>query len=304
MQRNTKHRYRLAAETLEDKVLLAGDVTASVVEGTLLIRGDEASNGIVVTSGDAPGEYVVAGINAGERPTSVNGALGRVHLNGVRHGIGIGLGEGNDVANLFRINVRGHVAVSTGLGNDHVNIGGPRNDVGLANSHVRGSLVVDLGEGNDSLRVGGTSIGRGLEADAGVGDDYVGLVGNYVRGNIGINTGRGEDTVAIERTRATLARIGTGADGDRVAVVDSAFHGLAVNTDGGDDVVAIAGVRARSASFLGGNGDDTLNIRGRNHIGQLNVEGFETINGGGNGSIDLVFNGLGDAQPEEIKRLV
>jgi hypothetical protein len=47
---STQRKRRLGAERLEDRQLLAGDVSASVVRGTLNITGDNADNFVEVTT--------------------------------------------------------------------------------------------------------------------------------------------------------------------------------------------------------------------------------------------------------------
>ena len=53
----------LRFEQLEEKKLLAGDVTVAVVHGALMIDGDDLGNQIVVSSGENPGEYLIRGLD-------------------------------------------------------------------------------------------------------------------------------------------------------------------------------------------------------------------------------------------------
>lgn len=283
MQLNHNNRHRMALETLEDKRLLAGDVTVAVVEGNLLVRGDAESNGVMITAGDAPGAFVVAGLPAGDGPTSINGDFLRVEVAGVSRSVLVGMGEGDDLTNLRSAAVRGNVAVDAGMGNDVVNVGGPRTSVAEANTLIRGRLSVDLGEGHDGLRVGGTAIGLGMEVAGERGDDNVAVVRSLIRGFTSIATGVGDDDVVIQGSYLARVRLGTGAGADQVALLDSAFAGIGVDVGDGDDVVALAGVHARAAWFAGGPGDDALLFAGPNHITHLSISGFEYIGpGGGN----------------------
>ncbi len=102
---NNQRQYRMGIEALEDKLLLAGDVTATVVDGNLMIRGDADSNGVAITSGDVLGEYLVGGLMAGDGPTSVNGNFHRTVVNGVSGNILVGMGDGDDLANFFDLRV-------------------------------------------------------------------------------------------------------------------------------------------------------------------------------------------------------
>src|SRR5688572_15011706 len=60
-------------ESLEKRNLLAGDVTASIRNGDLVIKGDDLDNGITITAGATAGSVLVTGVNAGGTATNVNG---------------------------------------------------------------------------------------------------------------------------------------------------------------------------------------------------------------------------------------
>ncbi len=306
---NKPHSYRMGVETLEDKRLLAGDITVSVMDGSLLIRGDAESNGVAITSGNAPGEFIVAGLPVDDVATSINGIFDRAVVSGVSRGIHMTLGRGDDVANMFAANVRGNVSIQTGIGNDRVHMGGPRTqmgDAGEANTRIGGRLAVDLSEGDDHLLVSGVATGHGLDVEGGMGNDEVLIRDSRLTGLVGIGTGAGEDRVVVEGTRATWAHIRSGLGADRVALVDSVFAALSVNVGEGDDVVAVAGIRARAAWFQGGLGNDRLEIAGANRMGQLQVNGFESIQGDAgaattNALLDALADGYGAAS--EVSRL-
>ena len=55
MARNSSQSLRF--EQLEHKRMLAGDVMVDVVDGVLVIEGDELGNQIAITSGANPGEW-------------------------------------------------------------------------------------------------------------------------------------------------------------------------------------------------------------------------------------------------------
>ncbi len=302
MQFNQYYRRRMRLETLEEKRLLAGDVTVGVVDGNLLVRGDAESNGVFITAGDAPGAFVVTGLPVGDGPTSINGSFLRVEVGGVFRSVLVGMGAGDDLVNVRDAAFRGDVAVDAGMGNDDVNVGGPRTSVTEGNTFIRGSLSVDLGEGRDRLRVGGTAIGGGMEVAGGRGDDYVAVTRSLIRGVTSITTGVGDDYVLIDGSRAARARIATGAGNDQVALVDSAFSGIGVDAGADNDVVVLAGVHARAAWFAGGPGDDALLFAGPNQITHLEVNGFEVIGAGGGELVgDADTDWLADHTNNEIE---
>src|SRR3954467_13861085 len=87
-------------ESLENRQLAAGIVTAHVTGGTLLVKGDFFGNSITVAPGANPYEVVVTGVTSNGGPTTVNGVPnGAITLKGVIHGMKINMGVGNnDVA--------------------------------------------------------------------------------------------------------------------------------------------------------------------------------------------------------------
>src|SRR3954467_10650705 len=80
-------------ERLEDRQLLAGDVTVQVVNGVLRITGDAAANEIRVEEGSSHNftSFLVSGVD-----TTLNGESAPVELEGASGGIRIDLQGGND----------------------------------------------------------------------------------------------------------------------------------------------------------------------------------------------------------------
>ncbi len=57
----TRRRFgnRFSFEKLESRRLMAGDVRAEVIDGDLVITGDDLDNEVGVLPGDNPGEYFI-----------------------------------------------------------------------------------------------------------------------------------------------------------------------------------------------------------------------------------------------------
>ena len=293
---------RLGIESLEQKRLLAGDVMVGVTDGgTLLVQGDAESNGVVLTSGDQPGEFVLAGRpSADGEPTTINGTFDRVVVSGVSNGIRVRMGEGDDGVNIFNANVRGAVNVATGIGDDTVNIGGPVDDSEGMNTLIRGGLNIVTGDGSDSVRIGRTGIARGLNVATGAGDDYLAVGESRLRGVSHLWTDGGDDVVNVFGTQARFVRLGVGAGADMVNLQNSVFTAIGVNAGMGDDEVSLNRVRARGAWFNGGEGQDSLQFDGPNRFGTLGVNGFESVSGGeevvADDRLDSVFAEIGSAE--------
>ena len=138
-------------EALEDRVLLAGNVTASLntVTGAVTITGDAAANGVLILDTDGDGFYEIETDATTNLTVVVDGVVTDLGLgaNSGESGVAltsivINLGKGDDVLGLLDNNVAGdldgnvlNVAISMGDGNDLVVVNGDtilragRNDV-------------------------------------------------------------------------------------------------------------------------------------------------------------------------------
>src|SRR5262249_3150905 len=102
-------------ESLEQRNLLAGDVTASIVHGDLVIKGDDLANGITITAGTNAGTVVITGVDAGGSSTTVNGtANGTVTLSGFTDDLKINMNGGDDTVSITELDVPGKVKIKGG----------------------------------------------------------------------------------------------------------------------------------------------------------------------------------------------
>lgn len=201
MRNRKSHPRRFWVEPLEAKALLAGDVSASVVDGNLVIHGDTEGNHIALTSADAPGAVLVGGLTLDNGDvTTVNGMTGRVRFEGVRNSVLIGLGEGDDSVGLHALAVRGNLAIRMDGGNDRVQAGRPMpvgNPDGLPGPGVRvgGHVFVHMGDGNDRTAIFHSGFST-MQVDLGTGDDGLAMGHNQAHLGVTLQGGRGEDTLA------------------------------------------------------------------------------------------------------------
>ena len=107
-------------ESLENRRMMAGLVTARVSGGTLEVKGDFFSNAITITPGALPFEVKVTGINDNNLlPTTVNGVVnGAITFKNVIHGMSVNLGDGNNILNVNGVSIFGKVNLKTGKGVD------------------------------------------------------------------------------------------------------------------------------------------------------------------------------------------
>src|SRR5262245_17041051 len=98
-------------EWLEDRWLLAGDVTAQIVKGNLVIKGDSSDNVIAITS-DAAGSVTNTGTD-----TTVNSSATAATLTGFTGHIKMKMKSGNDDVAGTGVTTNG-IEADMGDGND------------------------------------------------------------------------------------------------------------------------------------------------------------------------------------------
>lgn len=161
---------------------MAGNVTAAVQAGVLVITGDAADNGVNVEYIQATKTYQVIGVTpTGGTATTINGVDTSVPANAqnftnVTKGVRISLNGGNDnltfgAATTTSFVVVGDLDIDTGAGNDTVAIGRNGNASGGAapienEVNVSKNLIVKLGLGNDTLDITNTTVAKNMTIHA------------------------------------------------------------------------------------------------------------------------------------------
>jgi hypothetical protein len=265
-------------ESLEQRQLLAGDVVLNVVDGNLMVQGDDLDNKIMITAGAEPGAFVVTGLDGTNILQDSEPPAAAVTVTGV-HSIKAGLGEGDDLIAVVGANLRGSLAVRTGAGDDRVLVGtgGDATElVGLLPSDlsvgVHGSVRIGTDGGNDQVLVDDAMIGGRLGVHAGMDDDLVALGSTAavdpmdarlsVRGGVHVNLGQGDDELNMDQLRTRGAIIARGGEGDdmvNAALTNSA--GLMVLGDGGEDTVTLNQFYAHHLGIHTGEGNDSVDVR-------------------------------------------
>jgi len=246
---------RLGAESLEQRAMMAGNVSASVEGGILFIRGDATANGVLVRNGS--GGIEVVGTAAGGSATTINGSASFT-ATGVTKGVTVELAKGNDTIGLANasgpVTLPGAVVVEMGEGADQAS----------ARINNTGAVTFNLGKGADTTTFGPSSLGTlvvntdPLLVD-GSGADHVTLTG-------------------VRAARAAVIRTGAGDDSVRIDGNSSFPLSLTVSVDDGNDHVDILGAAASPMNVGGaltvnsGRGNDSVNVQ------NVNVNGAATIN--------------------------
>ena len=304
-------------EALEDRVLLAGNVTASIntLTGAWTITGDGAANGvnIVDTYDGANGLYEIETDATTNLTLVVDGVATNLGLDAnsgdipgnVRPtSVVINLGAGNDV--LFvedsgindgdLDNLALNVTINMGSGNDIIELQGDGYYIDL------GNVSIDLGAGNDRFQDLTTGDGVGvlnLSIKAGAGNDLVLLNTEvFYVDNLTINMGTGSDRVDLggvygytnENVETLSLVFGAGADSLSIDDVEVDRTSIKMNGNNNDVRITDSGFYD-SFDLKGGAKADVVEI-GNNYFGGVN-----TLNGGGGNNVlaDLGRNLFSDA---------
>lgn len=279
---------RLNLQRLEDRSVPA--VTASVVHGSLIIKGDAtaASSNIAVTAKDTNGDGVADTFTVTDGSTAV-GSFGGVtkevtlrlsnaddtvsiDLGGLKtpRGLSVALGKGANTLTVADGTVQGSLAVLGGSGADAVTLGG------AAGLTVNGNALIDLGGGDsDVLQLTGATFNRYLLAYSA---ETVTLdAHSTVARGFGVFGGSAGTTVKLDGT----------VQGDVAVAGGFGRHATGGNT------LNLTGTVNGGVAFFGGGGSDTLNVTG-NVGGSLFAYlggGDDTATVGGTVTGNLVLDG-------------
>ena len=269
-------------ESLESRLLLSGNVTVSVVAGTLYLTGDNLSNDIVVQATNHD-QFQVA---SGASPTTINNAAGPLTVSNVTGNVQIALNDGDDrlVVNSSQ-NAR-DFSISGGPGN---------NNIGFAAFVVNPeNVTITNGAGDDTVTLTSFNKLKNVFIDNGAGTNTTTIsAGATLDGNVTIMGGSGADTVTVDSIAAWTGNLtvmsGTGAS-DVEITQTHITGGISVYASGGGTFsggpyAGYASVfRLANTSSVGG-AINIFNGPGPNTVG-LNASTIHSV---------LISNGAGAA---------
>ena len=248
----SKRRRQLGVENLELRALLAGDVSVNVVDGNLIIRGDEADNSISIAAGAEAGAYVITGLATAGGDTTINGGPDTIfNATGVTGDIDVRLRDGDDVLAMGALDVAEDLKIGMGDGGDTVTL-----TTGLT---VAGELSIKTDGGDDTITATGVSAAS-AQVNAGSGDDTVSLTDWLVEGE--------------EEEEEEVEALGSGRGLGRLGGILQSLFGEGWNGEGyeeghvkvdlgsGDDTLAVSGLTATKFHLRGGSGDDDATLSG------------------------------------------
>lgn len=271
-------------ELLEERNLLAANVTASLVNGTLTITGTNASDDIEL-EGYGDGGFVRVSVNTGDLVVSGGNDFGSYgDFSGVTN-IVINGGRGDDSISLDNIAVGGYgndgpfgdVTINGGVGNDHISITAQ----GFGGNVIQ--TVVPNAELRANFEIGGYSEIYGtVNISGGRGDDNIEIhagYGSYIElGNVVLNGNEGNDDIQV--LADNFGNQSPSGDGGFITVDNLTLNGR----EGVDDLSVVASSFGAAVAVYGdltingGIGNDNLSTQtwyssGLYVFGDLNMNG-------------------------------
>lgn len=212
-------RRRLGLEALEQRQLLAGNVSAGLdVNGNLILNGDLQSNHVVVTKGFFAGQLVVSGgrsiSNDPDSATFINGQSTPLTFS-TSGGLLVNMSSGNDRVLLTNVGLIGNLGGSLGSGGDVLalqsssrgpisftlnNGGAPQ----FGKASVSGFVDVRGDNHNDTFVLYDATVSSNLTFRGGDGNDLFNFTGtapsnNVVGGSVQLLPGGGNDAINLRR---------------------------------------------------------------------------------------------------------
>jgi len=289
MNGNGTRSKRLGFERLEDRALMAGNVTATVTNGYLSVIGDDLSNSVALESTATAGVYRVYGLPSAAVQTKINnvdmsvtGSF--VEVTGVTQGVTIDLRGGDDQLTFGSlaqpvIAFPRWLKIDTGTGDDQVELGRAQDNlaVGAVAVSVRTDLSINTGAGDDTVSVANLIARKGVQINTGDGDDHVLFLTSFVptsgseqffpvviQRDLTIRLGEGSDELTGSNLRVgeNLTIIDGGGGDTTITLTDSTIVNKMKMSLGEDiDVIALDHIVAFQLGMNTNEGADDVTIR-------------------------------------------
>jgi hypothetical protein len=266
-------------ESLETRRALAGNITVGVLEGSLIVEGDDAANGVAIVGTENPGEVRVTGTPAFDGDVTLlneqDGPLTFI----VTKNVVIRTFAGNDGVELNKLSVMGNLTIETGEGLDRVSVGSsvtagaPTIAWPPADEYVPGGAIVRTIEPRGwaqpqviyeplSETAGSVGITGTLSILTAEDSDYVFLGRVTVLKDIALRTADGEDIFIARTSSARHLDAGMGDAKDLANIAHFTTTGrMTLETGFGNDIISVAASHSLgSAALFAGHGDNHVVI--------------------------------------------
>ena len=257
----------VASEPLEQRTLLAGNLTAQLVGQTAFLTGDNSGNSAEIVLDN--GNVVLRGLDN----TTINGSADSLVITAGASDMGdlvTSFGNGNDRLLVNGVTINGNLTVNGAAGDDQL---------GLLNTTVNGRATLSGNAGADSVSVQNTTVSGPVRMFGGDNADTLVLSTASLGSRLVIAGGRGDDDIVIDDSAISGNAYAVGQRGDDDIVVrESMLNGnLLVRGNRGNDVVMIDSSTVDHRSRIVGNRDaDTIVVQGTSRL-----NGRSRILGGG-----------------------
>lgn len=262
---------KLSVETLERREVFAGNITTSLIGGTLRIIGDNQANVAVLTAG-VSNQVTLTGTG-----TQIDGVLAPKSFDGVRNVV-VELRGGDDS---FAIGATVTSADPLALAGTPLNLPGTLSIKGENGNDQLGVLVagttvttIDGGFGNDQIgaRLSSTRTDFNVTGGSGAGDDQI-FLGRITATNITVNGDAGVDDIDMINSTANRVTINGGDETDLIFAsnVDPRTS-LVIDGEAGDDLIEADNCDTVLMTIWGRDGDDNIAIDNANVTTTLKVD--------------------------------
>lgn len=292
-------------EALERRLFLSGNVTTTIDEGNLVIRGDVAANAIVVDqAGLAAGQLRITGAGG----TTINGKGKPTVVSGITGGVSVAMGDGADSVMLQDMNVTGGIWIDGGAGiniiaTDTMRVGdslrvwndAPKGDITIANTTIASGLQITTGSGGQNIALKAVEVQGETDIGSGDGADVLKIDDSTFHGRGNLWTGDGADRVEID------------SNGDSSGPQTQFKASLLISLRGGDDTLQLGlpedagngSVFARQTIFDGGSGRDTVanQFTGKTPGSQFWIKRFEAKISTAGGAVDTTAPVVSSTSP-------
>jgi hypothetical protein len=280
MRNMERHKRVRQFETLENRSMLAGNVTAAVAGGNLTITGDNSAN--ILTLKELSGNrWQITGAG-----TKINGRTQTFTTAAVTGGVVISLNGGADSLVMTKGSIAAQLTILMGNGNDTAT---------LSNLNVGRYLHFEGNSGNDvfvasNFKVSNPTFEFFSTIDMQDGNDTVALT-NFFDQDLEVTLGRGNDTFAIDNSKFLggpfqRLEIDAGDGTDVVSLVSVATVPLTIEMGPGkNDVLSLVKCTATTAALLDTGGTTGIISGVLNDFGSQFIDPNFTIRSG-----DLVNN--------------
>jgi cyclophilin family peptidyl-prolyl cis-trans isomerase len=216
--RRSSRRRRAAisfGESLEARILLAGNVVADIVNGNLSLTGDAAANSVEIT---VVGDDLVV---RGHDDTTINGAsdVFVIRAGGTTFGgdVTVALAQSSDTLLISGpLTISGDLDVDDSSGSGHL---------GITDATIGGNVTVRSSKSADTVSLLKAEVEGDLFLHLGDGRNFVSLDDSNVAGRILVRTGEHADCVVLEGSTVGGLHAVTGRRNDEIILRNSTIDG-------------------------------------------------------------------------------